>query len=430
MQDDYPSQLAAFTGSRIRDEKIPYFSTVSESEVQALWYSGQFGDHFQSVEGKEIAILDFGRWNHEAGPDFRDCEIQIDGLPSMRGDVEIDLDARSWERHEHAINPGYNNVVLHVFVTSPSARCFARTEAQREITQLQLHKTLEKKSSVKQRAEAHRMADWSDEKVIRFLENAARYRMELRGKTLSRIISAHGEKDALFQALAIALGYKNNQIPFLLLSQRSTLSRTKTAEGEALLFGLAGFLDGADFHLFDDRSRSYQRNLWDTWWSMRSGFERLILPPKSWSLSGCRPANHPHRRVAALACIGRRFNSIYKAFSSGVMEEVIRECKMISHPFWEQNWSLAADILPRRLSLLGEERISEILTNIFFPYRLVQFGEGWDVFCNRTESPYRLLRDDLFRFFGPRPELIPILRKCVIQQGLLQVAKDLRKGIF
>ncbi|MEO8205951.1 MAG: DUF2851 family protein [Chthoniobacterales bacterium] len=428
---DYLSKITSLTGLHVQEPDPCYLPAASEHEIQARWYAGQFGKDFQSTEGKKISILDFGRWNHEAGPDFKDCKIQIDGGEPQRGDIEIDLDARSWERHGHATNTAYNEVALHVFMTSPAAACFARTALHRHIPQIHLRpQSVEKKrASLKKPVIFPTLLKWKDEEVIRFLESAARYRMQVRGQTLGRITSVHGEKEGLFQAIASALGYKNNQVPFLLLAQRAGLSGGDGIVGEALLFGLAGFLDGADFHLFDSKSRSYQRDLWDAWWSMRSKFERLILKDDAWNLSGCRPANHPHRRVAALACVSKNFNAIFRTFSTGNMEQCIREFQSLHHDFWEQYWSLSADSLPRRLSLIGEQRINEILTNVFFPYRLTQSEEGWEAFCKRTETPYRRLQEDMLRFFGPRRALIPLLRKCVIQQGLLQVVRDLGRAL-
>ena len=39
------------------------------------------------------------------------------------------------------------------------------------------------------------------------------------------------------------------------------------------------------------------------WWPRRAALERLILPSRTWRLSGTRPLNHPQRRLAALAGI-------------------------------------------------------------------------------------------------------------------------------
>src|ERR1700753_2843563 len=67
-----------------------------EVEVQARWYAGEFGRQFVSTTGEKIEIVQFGVWNREAGPDFRDAAIAIDGGPSITGCIELDLTDRSW----------------------------------------------------------------------------------------------------------------------------------------------------------------------------------------------------------------------------------------------------------------------------------------------------------------------------------------------
>src|ERR1700756_3422587 len=76
----------------------------SELELQARWFAGDFGKQFVSSAGDKIDIIQFGTWNREAGPDFRDAAIRINNTEPIHGCIEIDLLDRSWEAHGHAIN--------------------------------------------------------------------------------------------------------------------------------------------------------------------------------------------------------------------------------------------------------------------------------------------------------------------------------------
>ena len=87
----------------------------SELELQARWFAGDFGRAFVSTNGNRIDIVQFGVWNREAGPDFRDAAIRIDGGEPMHGCIEIDLLDRSWESHGHAINPAFEATALHAW---------------------------------------------------------------------------------------------------------------------------------------------------------------------------------------------------------------------------------------------------------------------------------------------------------------------------
>ena len=79
----------------------------SELELQARWFAGDFGREFVSTNGDQIEIVQFGVWNREAGPDFRDAAIRIDDGEPIHGCIEIDLLDRSWESHGHATNPAF-----------------------------------------------------------------------------------------------------------------------------------------------------------------------------------------------------------------------------------------------------------------------------------------------------------------------------------
>jgi hypothetical protein len=61
-------------------------------------------------------------------------------------------------------------------------------------------------------------------RVQSIIESAAQYRLELKSKRLHRCVAAQGREEAVYQALARALGYSSNQQPFVLLSQRLPLS--------------------------------------------------------------------------------------------------------------------------------------------------------------------------------------------------------------
>src|SRR4029077_19116662 len=122
---------------------------------------------------------------------------------------------------------------------------------------------------------------------------------------LQRLSELHGDDEALFQEVAAALGYKQNKLPFTVLAQRLPLRhlRARPNEIEALLFGVAGFLGAPDLSSFEPGTRQYLRTLWGHLLPRRAEVERLILPPRTWRLSGTRPLNHPQRRLAALGQI-------------------------------------------------------------------------------------------------------------------------------
>jgi hypothetical protein len=90
-----------------------------ESALAFWWRSASItGHNLRTVDGKSICVLYTGRPGGNAGPDFRDAVILIDGY-RMTGDVELHLQASSWKQHGHHNDPRYNHVILHVIAGGP-----------------------------------------------------------------------------------------------------------------------------------------------------------------------------------------------------------------------------------------------------------------------------------------------------------------------
>ena len=122
--DSAESYLALGAGRILRETAPP--AAMPEIEWQARWFAGDFGRRFRSVTGDEIEIVQFGTWNCEAGPDFSDAVIRLNGGDAVRGTIEFDLADRSWETHGHSTNSAFDDAVLHVFVQQSGRVFFAQ----------------------------------------------------------------------------------------------------------------------------------------------------------------------------------------------------------------------------------------------------------------------------------------------------------------
>jgi Protein of unknown function (DUF2851) len=128
-------QVSARVGER------PLFAlpkTPNEIELRARWFAGEFGRKFRTLTGEPVEIVQFGFWNHQAGPDFQDAAIQISDGPVLHGAIEIDLLDRNWELHGHATNPAFDDAILHIFFERSEVEFFARTSSHRNVPQVQL----------------------------------------------------------------------------------------------------------------------------------------------------------------------------------------------------------------------------------------------------------------------------------------------------
>jgi len=428
--------------TRVRERALFVSPRIpSELELQARWFAGDFGKHFVGTAGDKIDIIQFGTWNREAGPDFRGAAIRINGGEPIPGSVEIDLLDRSWETHGHATNPAFEATVLHVFVERSNRDFFTRTESNRNVPQVCIDlATLPEAFNANVplarpgRCQAP-LKHLPEERVCSVLGGAAQFRLRQKANRIRNKIDAHGRDETLFQEIASALGYKENKLPFTLLAQRLPLQflRENVQHCEALLFGGAGFLETPDLDTYKKSAREYVRQLWDRWWPHRDDLQRLILPAKAWRVSGTRPLNHPQRRLAALAILARDWSRLQRASGKSSVAAANDFFQTLEHPFWNFHYTLTSEASPKKMALIGDSRVADILANVLFPFWLAHDIEPsvlptTHVWTEYVKLPAQLsnrrLETAATRLFGNDSRRQQFLKTVANQQGLLQIYED------
>jgi hypothetical protein len=247
--------------------------------------------------------------------------------------------------------------------------------------------------------------------------------------------SDHGADEALFQEIAAALGYKENKLPFTLIAQRLPLKllRRNLDDTEAILFGLAGFLETPDLAIYKKSAKNYVRDLWDRWWPHRDRLQRLILPAKIWKLTSTRPVNHPQRRLAALAALVHEWAAFRRSMRKRTAIAMEKFFGGLDHPFWTMHYTMAAVASPVPMALVGESRVADILANVIFPFWRATDADpsiplGTSVWAEYTKLPARLtnrrLETAATRLFGESPQRRDFTKTLAQQQALLQIYED------
>lgn len=445
-----PSLPLAGRYERVRDsvfggmaEDLPgaWDESYAEVDIQSLWFAGEFGSEFATGDGRRVVVRDFGIWNSGPGPDFTDCAVELEGK-TLPGDIEIDPDVRDWERHQHGGNPDYNRVVLHVFMHAPDGpRFYTRTAEHREVPQVQITggmlgteaRPLHGQAAARLGRCAMPLREMDGKRVASMLESAAQFRLQRKSARLHQWVAAHGREQAIYQALAVALGYRNNPQPFLILSQRLPLKRLVKVPAparESRLFGAAGFLENLRSEDMRSETREYLRSLWSEWWKVRDDCLRWLQPHAllKWKLAGTRPGNHPQRRLGALAAMLASWKRIAAPLLDPTRwsQPAWREALLaLKHDFWSSHFNLLAEPSAKPLALIGETRVQEMLANVAYPLLVPERTRLW---AEYLELPAMLdnqkVRRAVLRLFGDSPRAKEFQKKLHHQQGLLQVYED------
>lgn len=405
-------------------------------ELQALWMAGEFGREFTTTTGGPVRVENFGAWNAQPGPRFTGALISFGGS-RVRGGVELNWNAAEWDQHA-AASPDYEGTILHVFAreaarergASVPATCTAKgrevPQLWLDVTRFEFLPTDPPPCATTGCREA--LAGLSAPRVLHLLEAAAQYRLCRKAARLNRLAEESGPDEALYQGIAEALGYRRNKLPFTLLAQRFPLAmaRSHRLEISPLLFAGSGFLNATDFHPLPDDTRGYLREIWEQWWPRRADYERLTVPASLWNLQGVRPANHPQRRVAALAEIVRHWPIVETLTRTANIAALRHLFGQLAHPYWDYHYTLASKRLPGRTALVGPARITDLLLNVIFPRVVMETPALWEAYRQlpATDSNQRV-KLAAQRLLGGHSAIVrEIGKRAALQQGLLQLYED------
>lgn len=433
-----PQHLAAAYQALIRDILCPVGIAadhaaeqppLSELKIQELWETGIFGSEGETIGHGHVRILDFGEWNHGAGPDFLRAELELNGK-RIRGDIEIDPAAQDWERHGHGANALYNRVALHVVLSEPPPGWYTRNSLHEEVPVLYLAPEHVRAaldiSPPPDRETMHlcrRPLEEMDAALIqKLLEAAAAHRAACKRKRFHRKAQALGEKQAWFEAWAETLGYSANKNAMLTLARRAPLHALAGA-AESILFGTAGFLVPVLPDKTTAEARLYHRHVWDSWWKQKEQFSLSRERAITWTFAGIRPLNHPHRRVATLALSALHWDKIAPLLRVNGARRLADLLTELHHPFWDYHCTLTSAPLRRRAALAGKERIADFLVN--YIYVLDESPGVWEAYLKLKSAaePAKVVRTAR-RLFGERDDISPLLRYNYARQGLLQIEAD------
>ena len=91
---------------------------MTEEFLHYIWKYSLFNNfNLIADTGEKIDILHSGYPNINAGPDFINATIIIEGT-KWAGNVEIHMNSSDWYKHNHSYDKAYDNVILHVVMNN------------------------------------------------------------------------------------------------------------------------------------------------------------------------------------------------------------------------------------------------------------------------------------------------------------------------
>ncbi|MBV3638058.1 MULTISPECIES: DUF2851 family protein [Bacteroides] len=328
----------------------------------------------QTTTGEPVEVIDAGLPNTNAGPDFFNAKLKIGGTLWV-GNIEVHILASDWMRHGHDKDAAYDNVILHVAET---VDCEVFRANGIPVPQLQLSCP----ESVRQRYDELSHAEiyppcysilsslpkltvhsWlSALQVERFEQKA-----HLIATRLERC-NNHWE-DVFFITLARNFGFGLNgdafeawasRLPFRAIDKH----RDNLFQVEAFFFGQAGLLDE---ELPD--ADGYYLKLQKEFRYLQHKFELSApMAATQWRFLRLRPGNFPHVRLAQLANLYYKEQSLFsRIMEADTLEAVRKLLAVTTSPYWEEHFNF------RKVSSSCEKQVGKNAQNLIVINTVIPF---------------------------------------------------------
>lgn len=346
--------------------------------------------------GKKVRVVDPGLLNTDAGPDFFNAKIEIDGHMWV-GNVEMHYRATDWKRHHHDSDKAYDSVILHVVAKDDAP--VRRTNGEL-IPQLVLEvspqfnadyaslvgATIEVPCATKIKQVPHLT-------IVEWVESLAFERLHGKVERIHQLLdSFNGSwEDVCYVTLARNFGFGINNDAFERLARRTPLRllgkhSDSVLQIEALLFGQAGMLDaqkpGMD---------SYYNQLCTEYAFLSNKFQLTPMEKESWKLFRIRPQNFPYRRIAMLAqFIEGGFRMMNRILETEGEKEMRALFEVELSGYWTKHYTFGKPN-ERATATLSRSSIDIILINTVAPL-LYAYGELTGNY-EMTDKAIKLLED-------------------------------------
>lgn len=342
----------------------------------------------KTTTGQQVEIIDTGLANTNAGPDFFNAKIKLDGVLWV-GNIEIHQVSSDWFKHGHHTDVSYDSVILHIAAEID-------TEIKRSngeiIPQMQLSCPERVCMNYKELLETDRyppcyriipslssftLHSWmSSLQIERFEQKAA-----LLAERLKRC--QDNWEDAFFVTLARNFGFGLNGDAFETWANHIPLRavdkhRNDLFQIEAIFFGQAGLLA-------ESINDNYYLRLKKEYAYLQHKFELTPMDASLWRFLRLRPNNFPHIRIAQLACLYHRaYGLLSRLMDTETLQGVREILKEGTSEYWLTHYTFDGTS-PSRPKTLSNTSLDLLIINTVVTF-LYTYGlhKGNEELCTRA----------------------------------------------
>ena len=344
----------------------------------------------KTTTGQQVEVIDTGLANTDAGPDFFNAKLKLDGVLWI-GNIEIHERSSDWFKHGHHADAGYNSVILHI--ASEIDTEISRSNGER-IPQIQLICPEAVRTNYKELLETDSYPPCY--RIIPSLPPFTAHswmtalqmeRFEQKATLLNeRLKRCQGNwEDAFFITLARNFGFGLNGDAFETWAHRLPLRavdkhRNDLFQIEAIFFGQAGILEDSD-------GDGYYLRLKKEYTYLQHKFGLIPMDASLWRFLRLRPANFPHIRIAQLACLYHRaYGLLSRIMETETLQGVRDILKGGTSEYWLTHYTFGGSS-PSRPKTLSNTSLDLLIINTVVTF-LYAYGlhKGNRVLCARAGS--------------------------------------------
>ena len=344
----------------------------------------------KTTTGQQVEVIDTGLANTDAGPDFFNAKLKLDGVLWI-GNIEIHERSSDWFKHGHHADTGYNSVILHI--ASEIDTEISRSNGER-IPQIQLICPEAVRTNYKELLETDSyppcyriIPSLSPFTAHSWMSALQMERFEQKATLLNeRLKRCQGNwEDAFFITLARNFGFGLNgdafetwahQLPFRAVDKH----RNDLFQIEAIFFGQAGILEDSD-------GDGYYLRLKKEYIYLQHKFELIPMNTSLWRFLRLRPTNFPHIRIAQLACLYHRaYGLLSRIMETETLQGVRDILKGGTSEYWLTHYTFGGSS-PSRPKTLSNTSLDLLIINTVVTF-LYAYGlhKGNPVLCARAGS--------------------------------------------